>query len=167
MVRRLIYLVLFSIILFLSSCKSTQAVYHPEIKKRAELVVYAEKFLGTPYHYGGITPKGFDCSGYVSYVFSNFGYKFPRSSNEIMKAGVKISEKNAQPGDLIFFTGRNRNSKQAGHVGIITDVYSGKIVFIHASTSSGVRYDNKEQKYYKSRFLQIRRVIGQGKRILN
>ena len=156
---QLVFLVLLSSLIF-SSCRTVQTVsVQKEMKERASIVVYAEKLKGTPYRSGGNSPKGFDCSGYVNYVFKHFGYKLPRSSADMMKAGKKTSEKDAMPGDLIFFTGNNRKSKTAGHVGIITSVKGSKIYFIHSSTSSGVRIDSNEQEYYRTRYLQIRKVI--------
>lgn len=145
------------------SCRSLSPAYTSSLEKeRTEIMDYAKKLKGSPYKYAGSSPKGFDCSGYVSYVFSNFGYKLPRSSHEMMKAGERISEKDAKPGDLIFFKGRNKGSTRAGHVGIVTEVHSsGTISFIHSATSSGVRIDNTGQEYYKSRYLQVKRVIRQ------
>ena len=148
------------LILVLSGCSSVRNIsVQREMQERASVVVYAEKFVGIPYRYGGSTPQGFDCSGYVNYVFRNYGYNLPRSTSELIKTGKKISKKDAMPGDLIFFTGNNKRSKTAGHVGIITSVQGDKIYFIHASTSSGIRVDSNEQEYYRSRFLQIRKVL--------
>lgn len=147
----------------LASCRSSSlsTAEQNEIRERAALVRYAEKQMGTPYRYGGITSKGFDCSGFVSYVYSKFGYKLARSSSAMMKTGKRVSEKEALPGDLIFFKGRDPNSKTAGHVGIVTEVRpSGEVLFIHAATSHGVRVDSHRQQYYRSRFLQIKRMIG-------
>jgi len=148
------------LILALPGCRSVSSLsVQKEMKERASVVVYAEKFKGVPYRYGGTTPAGFDCSGYVRYVFRQFGYSLPRTTGEMMKAGRKINEKDAIPGDLIFFKGSDKQSKQVGHVGIITSISRNRIYFIHASTSSGVRIDSNEQEYYRSRYLQIRKVF--------
>ncbi|MDL2322399.1 C40 family peptidase [Bacteroidales bacterium OttesenSCG-928-A17] len=146
--------------LLFSGCKTASTLsLQKEMEKRASLVVSAEKLKGVPYRYGGNSPRGFDCSGYVNYVFGQVGYKLPRSTEELIKSGKKISEKDAMPGDLIFFRGNDRRNKKAGHVGIITSISGSKIYFIHASTSSGVRVDSNEQEYYKSRYLQIRKIL--------
>ena len=157
----LVYFILAAIIL-LSGCSSSRNLSSSRIdKERTSLIQFSKQYRGVPYRYGGATPKGFDCSGFVGYVFSNFGYKLPRSSDDMMKAGRKVSEKKAEIGDLIFFKGRNTKSKKAGHVGIITEIRpSGEIYFIHASTSSGIVISSKNSSYYKSRFLRIKRIIG-------
>lgn len=67
-----------------------------------ELIAYAATFEGVPYVYGGTTPKGFDCSGYTRYVFSHYGLKLPRTSQEQAKAGMSIPAADLSPGDLIF-----------------------------------------------------------------
>lgn len=158
-ILRFLSFVLVSALLF-SGCRSVSTVsMQNEMKQRASIVVYAEKQKGSPYRYGGSSPQGFDCSGYVNYVFKPFGHSLPRTSSEMMKAGRKVSKKDAMPGDLIFFTGNDKRSKKAGHVGIITSISGSKIYFIHAATSSGVRTDSNEQEYYRSRYLQIRTIL--------
>ena len=82
---------------------------------------YAKKFLGVPYVYGGTTPGGFDCSGFVKYVYANFGIDLPRVTYDQMKVGVAVSTDNLQVGDLLFF-------RDGGHVGI----YAGNGTYIHA-----------------------------------
>lgn len=161
MSRFLKYSFFFLITILLTGCYGTKTVSSSkEEKERISLIKFGKQYVGTPYKHGGTTPKGFDCSGFVNYVFSNFGYKLPRSSDDMMKTGVTVPEKKAKPGDLIFFKGRDAKSKKAGHVGIISEIRpSGEIYFIHASTSSGVIITSKSASYYKPRFLQIKRVI--------
>ena len=91
------------------------------------IVDYAKLYLGTPYAYGGNTPSGFDCSGYVQYVMSNFGITMPRSSTEQYSIGVKVDKSQLMPGDLVFFD-YSPNSNQLSHVGI----YVGDGNFIHS-----------------------------------
>lgn len=67
-----------------------------------DLIAYAEKFRGVPYVFGGTTPRGFDCSGYVRYVFAHYGIKLPRTSQDQAHAGTSISADHLSPGDLIF-----------------------------------------------------------------
>ncbi|SDQ36074.1 C40 family peptidase [Quadrisphaera sp. DSM 44207] len=74
----------------------------------------AAQYVGTPYVYGGTTPSGFDCSGYVQYVFKQVGVSLPRTANQQLGATQRISAGEAQPGDLVFFTSGGR----AYHVGI-------------------------------------------------
>lgn len=120
---------------------------------------YADNFLGTKYRGGGKTPKGFDCSGFVRYVFQKFGYTTPPSSSAIKTVGREVRKDSAQTGDIIYFTGRNAKSKRPGHVGIITEIKDGVIYFIHASVSYGISYSHTATNYYSRRYLGIRRVL--------
>jgi hypothetical protein len=83
-----------------------------------DLIAYAETFRGVPYVYGGTTPKGFDCSGYVQYVFKHFGIKLPRTSQDQSKVGVAVDDGHLSPGDLIFSNwGEGPNSHVAIYAG--------------------------------------------------
>ena len=123
------------------------------------ILEYANDFLGIKYRSGGKTPKGFDCSGFVMFVFKNFGYSTPPSSSSIKTAGKEVKRDSAQPGDIIYFTGTNSKTKRPGHVGIITEIKDGVIYFIHASVNLGISVTNTEETYYKKRYLGIRRVL--------
>lgn len=120
---------------------------------------YADDFLGIKYRSGGKTPKGFDCSGFVMFVFKNFGYTTPPSSSAIKTVGKEVKRDSAQRGDIIYFTGTNSKSRRPGHVGIITEIKDGVIHFIHASVNLGISVTNTEEKYYKKRYLGIRRIL--------
>lgn len=83
-----------------------------------DLIAYAKKFEGVPYVYGGETPKGFDCSGYVRYVFAHFGIKLPRTSQDQARAGVAVDEGHLSPGDLVLSDwGEGPNSHIAIYAG--------------------------------------------------
>lgn len=114
--------------------------------------------LGTPYRSGGSSAKGFDCSGFVGYVYSNFGVSLPRNSGSISQMGLEISPDNAKKGDIIYFSGRG-GGKRVGHVGIVSEIRDGVIHFIHSASSKGVTYSTTQENYYKARVLGIRRVI--------
>ncbi len=86
-----------------------------------QVVEYAKNFIGVPYVYGGSTPQGFDCSGFVKYVYANFGISLPRTSYSQMNSGYAVSLADMQPGDVLVFRG-------GGHVGI----YVGDNAYIHA-----------------------------------
>lgn len=96
----------------------------------SEIVAYAKQYLGYKYVYGGSTPKGFDCSGFTSYVYGHFGYSLTRTSASQASNGKAISKSDLQVGDLICFA-RSSGSKTVGHVGI----YIGGGQFIHAANS--------------------------------
>lgn len=127
----------------------------------ADMIAYAKKFMGTRYVRGGKSPKGFDCSGFTGYVFRQFGYNLNASSAAQATQGVQIKREEAEPGDLLFFTGRNSRSGRVGHVGIVidNDAVTGEITFIHASVSSGISIDRVSAPYYAKRFLSVRRVL--------
>lgn len=96
----------------------------------SEIVSYAKQYLGYKYVYGGSSPKGFDCSGFTSYVFGHFGYSLSRSSSAQASNGKAISKSELKVGDLICFA-RSSGSNKVGHVGI----YIGGGQFIHAANS--------------------------------
>ena len=157
--RHFIYiLILFSF--SLTSCvTSKQAAQRKSEKEAKELIKYAKQYINVPYSYGGTSPKGFDCSGYVQFVYKNFGYELPRTSQDQGKFGEKVDKKKLKTGDLVFFKGKNNKSKKVGHVGIVVNADKGKFDFIHASSSSGVKINNSELQYYKSRYVKARRII--------
>lgn len=124
-----------------------------------EIVNFAKRFLGTPYHYAGSTPSGFDCSGFICYVLGNFGLDLTRSSYGLAEFGETVKLADIQPGDLMFFKGRNVNSSQVGHVAMVIEVTPDAIRFIHSSTSRGVVIDNfNTSKYYIPRFIKAKRL---------
>lgn len=129
---------------------------------QSDLVDYASRFLGTRYRHGAKGPSAFDCSGFTSYVFRNFGMTLSPSSRAQGLQGRQVSKDEVMVGDLMFFSGR-RGGKTIGHVGMVVDVdeATGKVKFIHAATSRGVVIESfPDGGYYSSRFLQYRRVIG-------
>ncbi len=127
-------------------------------KQVDEIISFAKKFLGTPYQWGGTTPSGFDCSGFIYYIMGSFGLSLSRTAGGLAEYGrtVKLSE--LKPGDLMFFKGRNASSSQIGHVGMVVEVRSDAIMFIHSS-SRGVVIDNfKKSSYYIPRFIKAKRL---------
>jgi len=127
----------------------------------SDMIAYAKKFLGTRYVRGGKSPKGFDCSGFTSYVFRQFGYELNASSSAQYGQGAKIEKDEVSTGDLLFFTGRNSRSGRVGHVGIAidNDPETGEITFIHAAIGGGIRIDRISAPYYSKRYIGARRVF--------
>jgi cell wall-associated NlpC family hydrolase len=119
--------------------------------KAKQITDTAQKFIGVPYKFGGETPKAFDCSGFVQYVFNKNSISLPRTADVQYKAGKAISQNNLQQGDLVFFT---TYEPGASHCGIFLE--KGK--FIHAS-SHGVMVSGLDDSYWKTRYLGARRVI--------
>ena len=122
-----------------------------------QLISSAMQYEGVRYRGGGTTTAGMDCSGLVSTVFKTYDISLPRSSFEMAKVGKKISQKEVQKGDLIFFKTNGRNV--INHVGLVTEVNDDEIIFIHSSVQRGVIYSSTKEPYYKKNFAQINRVL--------
>ena len=121
-----------------------------------EIANYALQFVGYPYVYGGSTPSGFDCSGFTSYVYRQFGYSLNRSAANQLDNGTPVSMGELQPGDLVLFKKAGTGSKRASHVGL----YIGGGQFVHASTSTvGVIISNMTDAYYTTGFVGGRRIV--------
>lgn len=123
------------------------------------IISYAKEFLGTPYKYAGTSPIGFDCSGFIYYVLGNFGFNITRTSYGMAEFGETVKLAQVKPGDLLFFKGRNLNSKTVGHVALVVENGDEVIKMIHASTSRGVVIDVfTNSSYYVPRFLKAKRL---------
>ncbi|MES9970551.1 MAG: C40 family peptidase [Candidatus Thiodiazotropha sp.] len=124
--------------------RATKSV-HPVIE-------IAEKLKGKPYRYGGVTPKGFDCSGLVHYAYAKAGLSIPRTTRDQYLASQRLSIKNARPGDLLFF---RIDSRKLSHVGL----YAGNGRFIHASTTKKRVADASiEDPYWHKRLIGVGRI---------
>lgn len=126
-----------------------------------EMIEYAKQFLGTRYRRGAKGPSAFDCSGFTSYIFKQFGIMLSAASRTQSTQGESVKLSDARPGDLMFFSGSGAG-KNVGHVGMIVDIdnETGVISFIHASTSKGIAIDNyPDGGYYSRRFISVRRVL--------
>jgi hypothetical protein len=125
------------------------------------IVEYAKTLIGTPYLFGSTDPKkGFDCSGFITYVFNHYNIKVPRSSVEFTHVGADVNYLAAKPGDLILFTGTDSTIRVVGHMGIIVSNENNKTFFIHST--SGKQYGvtiTELSPYYMSRFVRVARVF--------
>lgn len=117
-----------------------------------DVVGKAAKYKGVPYVFGGTTPKGFDCSGYVQYVFKDCKANLPRTADQQALKGVFVTQKQLKAGDLVFFT---TYAAGASHVGI----YAGSGQFWSASSSKGVILSSLKDEYWKNRYYGARRVL--------
>lgn len=124
------------------------------------LLAFARRFRGVPYRYGGTSPKGFDCSGFTSYVFRNMGYSIPRTGRAQFADGERVERSQLKPGDLVFFAGRG-GGPSIGHVGIVTAVDGNghDFSFIHASCSRGITESHSTESYYRVRYRNACRII--------
>lgn len=110
---------------------------------------------GTKYKYGGNTTSGFDCSGFVRYIFDKMGYELPRRSADQALEGSKVAKADLVAGDLVFFDTSGSNNGGITHVGI----YVGDGKFAHASSSKGVVIDSLDSSYYKPRYVTARHIL--------
>lgn len=125
-----------------------------EVSKGQQIVNKAKQYLGVKYVYGGASPSGFDCSGFTSYVYKQFGVKLNRSSSAQTSNGYKVSRSELKAGDLVFFT--SPGSKSVGHVGI----YIGNGNFIHAvKPGRAVEIDTMTSGYYNTYYWGARRIF--------
>lgn len=120
---------------------------------RQQIIDYSKKLIGIKYVYGGSSTKGFDCSGFVSYVYKKFGLTLPRASKDMGKGGNSVKKADLQLGDLVFFD-TNGGLNGINHVGI----YIGNSKFIHASSSLGrkVTISSLNDKYYSKTYMRAR-----------
>ena len=126
-----------------------------------ELLAYARTLIGIPYLFASTDPsKGFDCSGFITYVFNHFNLKVPRSSVEFTNVGKEIELKKAEPGDLILFTGTDSTIRIVGHMGIVENIRNDSLFFIHSSSgkANGVVI-TPLSRYYMGRFVKVIRVF--------
>lgn len=128
---------------------------------RSELLAFAESLLGSPYKYASSNPKkGFDCSGFVSYVFKNFNIAVPRSSGEFKSIGTDLNPEEFKPGDvLVFYSFRNKT--RIGHVGIVYEAKGMQSTFIHSSSGKkkGVIISELGSDMYTKRFYRCVDVL--------
>ena len=127
------------------------------------LVAFGKSLVGTPYLYASSDPeKGFDCSGFINYVFNHFGIAVPRSSVDFTNVGIEIPKEFAKPGDLILFTGTDSTIRIVGHMGIVESNETGNLLFLHST--SGKTYGvtiSPLKGYYEGRFEKVIRVFPQ------
>lgn len=129
----------------------------PKISKGQQVVNYARKFLGVKYVWGGNTPKGFDCSGFVKYVYAKFGVTLNRVAADQAKQGKKVERRSLKPGDLVFFD-TNGGHNSINHVGI----YIGNGRFIEASSSHPyhkVIITDLDSGFYSRAYMTARRIF--------
>jgi cell wall-associated NlpC family hydrolase len=157
-----------------SALRDSSSMVHPEgvnvesglkietgATKPAEVVAFAKSLVGVRYKYASTEPTiGFDCSGFITYVFRHFNIVVPRSSVDFTNVGTEVAYKEARPGDLILFTGTDKSIRVVGHMGLIIKNENNQLEFIHSSSgkANGVVITPLES-YYQSRFVKVIRVF--------
>nr|WP_239583474.1 NlpC/P60 family protein [Metabacillus iocasae] len=115
-----------------------------------QLIADAKNHVGTSYKWGGTSPNGFDCSGFLQYVFKeSVGVDLPRTVEQMYNAGESVTEPSR--GDLVYFETYKSGASHAG-------IYLGDGKFIHTSTSKGVTISDKDSSYWKERYLGAKKV---------
>lgn len=142
-----------------SSVTTEVSIKDPYLKLADDIQRYSKKFIGTRYLRGGKATKGFDCSGFVIYVFAKFGFKLGACSTELAKLGYDVPSAAALPGDLIFFKRGTSPKSGISHVGIVIESNETGLKFIHSASSKGVSTSYLHENYYTTHFVGIRRVI--------
>ena len=117
-----------------------------------KIVETGKNYIGVPYVFGGTTPKGFDCSGFLQYVFKQHGFNIPRLADEQYYLGTSAKVSQLSPGDLVFFS---TYTSGVSHCGI----YVGDRNFLHASSSKGIRIDSLDSDYWSSKFVGAKRIV--------
>ncbi len=151
---------IFLLILLFSTNVYSQKVLSPTDLKRQKILINAEKYIGKPYR-SKIDKQIFDCSGYVKYLMAGIDKNVTRSSVSQIHDGTRVKElKNARPGDILVFKGRNPRNNRPGHVALVHHWSNDTLYFIHSSVTKGICIDNLYEPYYSNRFIQVRNVIG-------
>lgn len=128
---------------------------------RSELAEFAKTYIGIAYKYGSLDPtKGFDCSGFLYYVFNHFNIKLPRTSRQYDQLGAAQNPEEFEVGDVLIFYGY-QDSIQIGHVGIICEANGMKSKFIHSSSgkANGITISQLDSGQYARRFYKCIDVI--------
>lgn len=126
-----------------------------------QLLAFANTLKGIPYKYASTDPaKGFDCSGFITYVFNHFKIAVPRRSVDFTYVKTPLNISDAKPGDLILFTGTDSTIRVVGHMGIISNLPGQQLSFIHSTSgkANGVT-ETPFNSYYKGRYLKTIRIF--------
>lgn len=174
-VQKIIYrlLIVLPILSVLDSCRlfrrkesNTSATSYPTKKTSLtynsrtinEVVSLARSYTGVPYRSGGTDANGMDCSGLLFSVYSQIGFKIPRISWQQSEVGREISIDELRSGDWVFFVTNKGGTGSVNHAGLVTEKLNDKeVIFIHASSSKGIREDNLFSKYWMSCFAKAMR----------
>jgi cell wall-associated NlpC family hydrolase len=134
-----------------SSKPSTSTGSSTSSSSASKVISYGKRFMGTPYVWGGAAPGGFDCSGYLNYVYRNaVGVSLPRTVASIYQTGTRVSS--PQPGDIVFFETYQPGASHAG-------IYIGNGQFMHAGSSTGVTITSLSNSYWSKRYLGAKRYL--------
>jgi len=160
---------LLAILINLTAYAETDSLTFSASAVADSIIVNAKKYIGVRYRSSGMSPEGFDCSGFTNFIFKKFGYNLIHGSSSQATQGRPVGREDSskktlardlQKGDLLFFEGSKHNRK-VGHVAIYTGEQNedGSVNFIHATIQAGVIISNINEDYYSSRYLTARRIL--------
>jgi len=142
-----------------AKAKKAGTAYHLTEDDKKKLLDYAKFFKGGKYVWGGTSPKGFDCSGYVQYLYKKHNINLPRTAWSQSKQGIPVDKAHLEKGDLLFFLTDKKRGIPVTHVGI----YLGNGEFIHAaSKKKGIIISPITHGHYADTFVSARRVLKKG-----
>lgn len=154
MLRRSIHILgYFVILVFLVQCAGTKPAGTFDNVDQDQLNQSIEKYLGTPYEWGGTSTSGMDCSGFTQRVYQDQEILIPRTSQEQYKVGEEVNMENLQPGDLVFY---NTTGSGVSHVGVYID----NMRMAHASSRDGVEYAKFNTDYWQNKYIGAKRIAG-------
>lgn len=148
-------------LLFLSGChllRKNPSVAHLDTfsNQENEAIIEASKqFIGIPYRNGGTDLDGMDCSGFLFSLYAGNSFLIPRTTGLQVEFGYVVEKSLIEKGDWVFF--KTNGSTQINHVGLVTQINPNKVIFIHASSSKGIREDDLNQSYWAQSFVQALR----------
>ncbi|MBP1763934.1 MAG: spore cortex-lytic enzyme [Firmicutes bacterium] len=122
------------------------------VPKAKAVINTSFEYLGVPYRYGGTTPRGFDCSGFVQYVYKKHGITLPRTADIQYKSGAAVARKQLRAGDMVFFSTTDKGVSHSG-------IYLGDNKFISATSSRGIAIRSMSDPYWQPRYLGARRIL--------
>lgn len=138
---------------YAARCDASEATAPSTANIGQQIADLAKTFVGYPYVYGGSSPRGFDCSGFTSYLYRQFGITINRTASAQMSNGRRVSRNELKPGDIIGF---NTHGSGVSHVGL----YIGNGQIVHASSpKSGVKINSIYSSYYATRFVAAVRIV--------
>ncbi|MEO6499665.1 MAG: NlpC/P60 family protein [Mucilaginibacter sp.] len=131
-----------------------------------EIIAFARTLTGVPYLAGSTDPaQGFDCSGFITYVFNHFGITVPRRSMDFTNVNREVKVSDAKAGDLILFTGTDSTIRVVGHMGIVVSAAGAPVTFIHSTSGKAMGVtETSLNPYYTGRFEKIIRIFRQNDR---
>lgn len=154
------YIKLFFALIFVVNTTSGVAQQNTISNELLHLIIdFGKTYEGKPYQYGGCSSqsKGFDCSGFMHYIFKMGGVKLPRRASEIAQEGKKVAVHRLRKGDLLFFN--TSKGKRISHIGIVAEILPNKIIMLHSSSSKGIEQVNiKTSDYWWNRLLFSKRL---------